>query len=42
MSRGPRDRRGLSLGKGSVMTLKGGCCCGELRYRAEGDPLFPG
>lgn len=24
------------------MTTKGGCYCGELRYEAEGDPVFKG
>ncbi len=24
------------------MEVEGGCYCGELRYRAEGDPLFKG
>lgn len=24
------------------MTLEGGCYCGALRYRAEGDPVFKG
>lgn len=26
--------------KGVEMKVEGGCYCGELRYRAEGDPLF--
>ena len=24
------------------MTIEGGCYCGALRYRAEGDPIFKG
>src|SRR5262249_38300508 len=37
-----RRTRAPSLHEGGSMTIEGGCYCGAVRYRAEGDPMFKG
>ncbi|MEO1935049.1 MAG: GFA family protein [Myxococcales bacterium] len=32
----------MDLGKGLKMEIEGGCYCGALRFKAEGDSLFKG